>query len=202
MTKRRYYSFIQWGLAALCPIIMFIITSCDSGSSNDNGSSSDDSDDNSETFEAGAVIIDTNEFVDPLIRPFLDSFIAELQERQISADLSNISIEFVDDFGPDLVGLSEGGTIAGLCFFDTGLIQIDALLISNPSFLFEVIYHELGHCVLGMEHRENSLMSEIIPRATPALVDEFFTEEFFFENDVLSSPGSLEPHAAHLFNLF
>jgi len=196
MKIKRLHSLIQWGVAILCPISMFVISSCDSGS--DNPSSTNISD----AAESRAVIIDTNNFVDPLIRPFLDSFIAELEARQISADLSNISMEFVDDFGEEVIGISQGGTVAGICFFNTGLIQIDSIFITNPSFLFEVIYHELGHCVLGMEHRENSIMSEIIPRATPALIDELFTEEFFFENAVLSSPGSLEPHPVHLYSLF
>jgi len=137
MKIKRLHSLIPWGVAILCPISMFVISSCDSGS--DNPSSTNISD----AAESRAVIIDTNNFVDPLIRPFLDSFIAELEARQISADLSNISMEFVDDFGEEIIGISQGGTVAGICFFNTGLIQIDSIFITNPSFLLEVIYHEL-----------------------------------------------------------
>lgn len=77
-------------------------------------------------------IIDTNRFVDPMIRPYLDSFIQELENRQISANLSNITMVFVDDFGPGLTGISEGGNIAGVCYRSTGLVQLDHFFINDP----------------------------------------------------------------------
>lgn len=139
-----------------------------------------------------ATIIETSRFVDPAAQGILDSFVEDLRSRQISADLSNVTIVFVDDFGPGFTNLTQGGNTAALCFRSSGLIQVDSFFINNNSFLFEVLYHELGHCVLGMEHRSNSIMSPTVPRATSALIDEFFTEAFFFELGVLSSPAELE----------
>ncbi len=196
-------STFSFGRSALCFTLIALssaLLSCgggdSSGSSNinnplgENEPSEDAPVENEEPQQA--IIIETNRFVDPAIRPHLDSFVQELRDRQISADLSNITMEIVDDFGPGFVSRSNGGNIAGLCFRNSGLIQIDATFLTNPSFFLELVYHELGHCVLGMEHRPNSIMSLNPLFATRAALNEFFTEDFFFDLSVLTSPGELE----------
>lgn len=199
MNKRTFANTLQiFFQASICSLSLIFI-SCDSGSSDSSSSTSSTSSNNTTSTTTGneeepneATIIETSRFVDPLLQPVLDSFVQELRNRQISADLSNITMVLVDDFGPSFTGLSQGGSTAGLCFRSSGLIQIDRFFMTNPGFLLEIIYHELGHCVLGMEHRPNSIMSPTLPRATPSLIDELFTEAFFFELGVLSSPGELE----------
>ncbi len=192
--KKSFQKILQAGYISLS----ITVVSCDRGPTSTSNTSTISN--NNETDEV--VITDTSRFVDPVIRPYLDSFIQELVDREISADLSNITMVFVDAFADGFIGISQGGSVGGVCYPSSGLLQLDSFFIDNPSFLLEIIYHELGHCVLGMDHRDNSLMSSDIPRSTPALINELFSEEYFYELNVLSRPGELEePHAVTLDHL-
>ena len=122
--------------------------------------------------------------------PFIESFAQELEDRGIEADLTNISMLYADDI-----------EAAGICFVGVGFIQINSFFRRNRTNLLELVYHELGHCALGMEHRDNSIMqaSEFIG-VTDETLDEFFSEEFFFELDLTPRNSEVEVKTSSTLN--
>lgn len=70
--------------------------------------------------------------------------------------------------------------------YNTKVIVIsDKYKNASLDFLETLVYHELGHCVLDYNHRENSIMSSGV--ATMSYYRYFYLKEFFaripFEND-------------------
>ena len=128
--------------------------------------------------------------LDPDFISIIDGFIAQAAERNINLQDEIAGLRMVYAFQPD--------GIAGVCFVGQNMIEIDPSFRSGTSRLFleELIYHELGHCVLGMEHRGGGDNGQNFPSImqavdfvssngvlTDALLDEFFQENLFGELD-------------------
>lgn len=148
--------------------VLFTFSSCDSGDGNIDGS-------------LGDSIFEQTTGVHPRLQPHLDSFLLELDKRNIKADTANITIVFSQL--PSNTG--------GLCFVGDKKIYISGVHYNDFDNIQYAVYHELGHCVLGMEHRSNSIMQTSgVFGITEASLNEFFTEEYFFKNGVSSPRGS------------
>jgi len=91
--------------------------------------------------------------IDPEIQPYVDRFLAEAAQRGINIDLeeSGLDIRFEIDIST--------ADYAGVCRFRLGSNEIgidrerwDASSERRKEWL---IYHELGHCVLDRDHRND-----------------------------------------------
>ena len=96
--------------------------------------------------------------VDNTIKPFLNKFIHEYENRGHSLDPSNISISII----PYSVELFGDTNVAGVCYFDhpfmgpepTIVLQKEMWAKIGFSMKEVIIYHELGHCLLNRDHCE------------------------------------------------
>ena len=97
------------------------------------------------------------------VQPHVDRFINEAEKRGISLDVSRLSIEFDSD-----INISTGNdqqTVVGSCSQsgNLDLVKIDTLnslwLLSGTLGREEIIFHELGHCLLGRQHRDDKLLT-------------------------------------------
>ena len=86
--------------------------------------------------------------------PFFQRFEEQAAERGLSIDLNQL------DLIGDLQDLP-GENVGGQCTYhsnNSNLVTIDEPLFNQLSDLFRefIIFHELGHCVLGRGHREDA----------------------------------------------
>lgn len=64
-------------------------------------------------------------------------------------------------------------------------IYISGIYYDDFDSMQYAVYHELGHCVLGMKHRGNSIMqASSFFGVTESSVNELFTEKYYFKNGV------------------
>jgi hypothetical protein len=91
--------------------------------------------------------------VDPRLQPHVDSFMSDCKSHGMQ-DKCNVGMAKLSsvEFG------SEAPTFAGVCIRD-GLnrVVIDES-ISDDQIKF-VVYHELGHCILGKQHDNSEIMA-------------------------------------------
>ncbi len=83
--------------------------------------------------------------IDPLIKPYVDSFVAEARIRNVQIDISKLKISFGDLHGE----------AAGRSYFDgSNMITIDP---KGPwTYAPEcLVFHELGHLILRREHDDS-----------------------------------------------
>ena len=145
------------------PICLLFFTSCDSGSS-----------DSSISSGIGSTSVDSR------LQVYFDEFLSEADKRGVALNgnrLSNLQIEFGD---------LDAGTL-GTC--TTGGLD-NVIIISNDATEDQyrwVVIHELGHCILRIEHRNDILsimnsslrLNQLNRQDEEALFDEFFQEQFF-----------------------
>ncbi len=95
------------------------------------------------------------------MQPFVDRFIWEAEKRGMVLDVSKLSFEF----DRDIAGGTAQNPAIGSCTSssDLDLITLDTL---NSLWLFtsnlgreEIIFHELGHCILDREHNDNKFIT-------------------------------------------
>lgn len=95
------------------------------------------------------------------IQPHVDRFVYEAEKRGLNPGISNLSVEFEINILPG----DDQRNIVGSCSRSSNLdlVKIDTLnslwLLSGNLGREEIIFHELGHCLLGREHREDKLAS-------------------------------------------
>ncbi len=83
--------------------------------------------------------------IDPQLKPYFERFCAE-----VGGDCSTVSGEFAD----------LGSTYAGMCnYTNPNSVQINAAYWEriNDEDKEEVVFHELGHCLLGLGHDSRHL---------------------------------------------
>ncbi len=90
--------------------------------------------------------------VDEELWPFFAAFEAEAARRNIKYDLNELQISGT------IVALHQGN-VAGVCSYSSyqpNALQIDADFWSIASDLYKemIVFHELGHCVIGRGHYE------------------------------------------------
>ena len=95
-----------------------------------------------------------DQFSNAELDPFFDSFVLEAAERGIEIDLHPMNIQ------GQIVDIS-AEHVAGRCKHsdrNPAMIIIDQEFWSSASHLHKeyVIFHELGHCVLKREHRNEA----------------------------------------------
>ncbi len=98
-----------------------------------------------------------------LIEPYLEQFMLEAEKRGISLDTSSLSFGFDRDLTIPLAG--DQRTVVGICLRSPNLhlVNIDTLnalwLLSGYLGKEEIVFHELGHCLLDRPHRDDKLAS-------------------------------------------
>jgi len=149
-------------LFLILPLSLLLFVSCDSGSSGSSSSS----------------IASSN--VDARLQVYLNEFMAEAGKRGVALNgnrLSRLDIQF---------GELEQGTL-GTCSSSSEKNEITINNDINQSQIRWVVMHELGHCILRIEHRDNvlSVMNSVLRQpqlerlGDDAAFDEFFQEQFF-----------------------
>ncbi|MEK6828874.1 MAG: hypothetical protein AABY15_02025 [Nanoarchaeota archaeon] len=83
--------------------------------------------------------------VDTLLKPYVDEFLLECKEAGVSTkrfyNLETITFSVLP------------GSITGVCIPSNHIVYIDAAAAKLfPNSLRVLIFHELGHCVLGLAH--------------------------------------------------
>jgi len=122
----------------------------------------------------------------PELRPFFLAFEEEAEERGISINLTELGVT------GNIVNLGGSGVI-GLCRRnenEPNRIAVDPVAWQNGSEAFRelVVFHELGHCVLDREHRDDqeegvclSIMHSGLTDCTVSLEDSDIREEYIDE---------------------
>ncbi|MEO1434246.1 MAG: hypothetical protein AAFV80_01835 [Bacteroidota bacterium] len=92
--------------------------------------------------------------VDERLWPYYSQFEQEAAMRGLSIDLAEAEIE------GQIAEIHEDG-VAGQCAYSSAapnLVTVDATFWNETNALFRefIIYHELGHCVLDRDHREDA----------------------------------------------
>ena len=108
------------------------------------------------TLAACSVVSDdidtTLDLVDEELQTFVSTFEMEAASRGFDLDVEALGIKV------ELVDIGQNN-VAGACYYqdnNPGRIEIDAPFYDRMSNLQRefVVFHELGHCVLGREHSE------------------------------------------------
>ncbi|MCB0502136.1 MAG: hypothetical protein KDD32_05595 [Bacteroidetes bacterium] len=93
-----------------------------------------------------------------IIQPYIDEFIAEAATRGLPLDIDNLVVVFEEELkvdGVEAAGLCQRGGRNG-----TPTIKIDTTSVNwqtNLSSREQLVFHELGHCVLERSHIEERL---------------------------------------------
>ncbi len=119
--------------------------------------------------------VEVNEF-----QKYVDTFQAEARLRGKDIEITRLIIEYGDP-SP----MSDNSATVGVCWHLP--LQVPRIVVDrefwdmiNDDAKEQLIFHEMGHCVLGQDHRENSVMepSVLDPGYYRAhrteLLDEFF----------------------------
>ena len=96
------------------------------------------------------------------MQPYVDQFVWEAAQRGIAIDVSRLTIEFDND----IEGGNTPGSVVGICTRAGNhqqLIRLDTLnslwLLSGNLGKEEILFHELGHCMLDRPHKDGTLVS-------------------------------------------
>ena len=79
--------------------------------------------------------------IDKELFPIYASFVVEMYLAHVAPATMIQSLEYVDKMADDSIGL---------CYYGSMRVQISRE--TEPDLVRRVVYHELGHCMLGMEH--------------------------------------------------
>lgn len=96
--------------------------------------------------------------VDPRLTEYLDRFQRDASSYGVSVDTSALTLRFgspQSDEGSSVAGSCQHGGISGPIVTitnDSGRINWD---LAADSFKESLVYHELGHCLLGLGHDSN-----------------------------------------------
>jgi hypothetical protein len=130
--------------------------------------------------------------VDPELRPLLDGFLADAAAHGVAVGMPDrLRLELIGAETAPLLG--EAGTCSRRSIrrelsgvqIDIRIVRLTRALKARPMALKLAVYHELGHCLLGLSHAaarsEASIMSPRFPgnvafteAAWVALVAELF----------------------------
>ena len=90
--------------------------------------------------------------IDPILQPYFDSFFQAGMSQQVTVDISDIIIQF-----KVLSASGVNSIVYGSC---TSNINETPVVSINPNYWYSMthdlqeslVYHELGHCLLGRGH--------------------------------------------------
>jgi hypothetical protein len=109
------------------------------------------------------------------LKPYLDQFVSDGAKRGVTLDPSTIGLSFVDSY--------QVSTMIGQCSGTTKMGNITILRgyweRAHPIERMSIMYHELGHCLLKLDHVEGptNLMSPMALyywEFEPEMVDQMF----------------------------
>lgn len=90
--------------------------------------------------------------IDSEFAPHLEVFKAEAQQRGIPMNINNLVMRFTKAFDKsETLAQCQYGTTP------TILVGLDFWNYSDPKTREQVIFHELGHCILGRGHLDDSV---------------------------------------------
>lgn len=163
------------------------------------------------------------------MQPFVDQFIWEAEKRGMVLDVSKLSFEY--ESGID--GGTPNTSIAGICHRSDKLhlVKIDTLnslwLLSGDLGHEEIIFHELGHCLLDRPHKDEKFLSGdfasimrtvgllqygdldnfsslfVVPSGLRAHKRDYYIDELFNENTsdpCWSNPDIFSPYPLTFYN--
>lgn len=135
------------------------------------------------------------------IQPYIDEFINQAADRGVDLVIDDLIVEL----GSNLV--LDGDEKAGLCTYGTSssspLIELDTSSLNwllNDYTREQLVFHELGHCILGQRgHRNNRLgngnyQSYMRADGTPiygrlsAFKKDFYLDELFLDGNNITQP--------------
>ena len=96
--------------------------------------------------------------VDPVLTPYIESFISEAAKRGHTIEKKNLIARF---------SKASDGALCGSCnslSSDPNIQKIISIYNINPCWfndqqLETLVFHELGHCILGREHLTDTLIN-------------------------------------------
>ncbi len=126
----------------------------------------------------------------PELRPFFIAFEEEAAKRGMSINLTEIGVT------GNIVELGNNNVL-GLCRHNVDepnriAVDISAWVDGSESLRELIVFHELGHCVLDRQHRDDAENGQCIsimhsgvtdcvtPLSDPRFRDEYLDELFFF----------------------
>jgi hypothetical protein len=104
--------------------------------------------------------------VDPILEPYISAFEQRAFEQQQSIEVKDIKVYFVEDLGED----EDSVTLAVCKRYETK----DGRVMASPEIEVDkqefdrltelrkeaLMFHELGHCILGRDHNDSLLPEE------------------------------------------
>lgn len=133
--------------------------------------------------------------IDERVQPYVDTFLAEADKRDLHFDTSNIVIQITNV--PDIVEKGKPGRTIGTCYqpyvFEKAYVILDKRWWKYATNYDKesTVLHELGHCFLQREHRDEtltlngddiplSIMNSYAPQGFNYLLyREYYIEELF-----------------------
>lgn len=127
--------------------------------------------------------------IDPVLAPYVSQFIQEGAARNVMVNTDNLVVEFSDD-----MDLNERGHCETVLKNKTVKILRSVWDGMAEGYRLQVVYHELGHCLLGRAHDNdtnslgiaNSIMNANLSsveywdrplKEQQGLIDELFTDK-------------------------
>ncbi len=94
--------------------------------------------------------------IDPVFQPYVDNFVEEgMVHERYNLDSSSLSVQFGDH------NYMASQFIVGFCDYGQNSVQIDPVVWANWANYLpsreQLIYHELGHCLLHRQHRNDEI---------------------------------------------
>ena len=124
--------------------------------------------------------------VDDELKPYYEQFVNDAGIRRTKLNTGLETVKVVNEIeSPDK---DKGTRVIGVCiwhYYDNGVavrnIEIVKSLLSDPIQLRLVVYHELGHCLLNLDHTPNNSKQIMDPISN--LSDEYVTQNW---NDLVN----------------
>lgn len=156
--------------------------------------------------------------VPTIVQPYIDDFLAEANQRGIDLVIDDLIVEFnasLDISGDDKAGICTYGSDAR-----SPLIELDSTSLNwqlNEFTREQLVFHELGHCILGRrEHNNlrlnnNNYQSVMRAEGNPIygrlslFKRDFYLDELFHinsENPTWSNPNNYNDIALNQFDTF
>ena len=100
--------------------------------------------------------------IPPEVQPYLEAFQQEARHRGTKVQLSDLAVTFdtaLSRYSGNTYPLEPNAVASRKTFWTPPLIILDTTLLwwKNPVTREKVIFHELGHCILNREHKDELL---------------------------------------------
>lgn len=93
---------------------------------------------------------DPMQTIDPVLLPYVNQFFEAGRAR-------GIALYYPQNFVVVRQDVIDGGRYAGMTYYDTNTIVIEAGHEHDEQYMMNVVFHELGHLMLRRHHRSDTL---------------------------------------------